>query len=353
LDLSHLQAGRIFRYSGGFASGYRVARSLVDLVVAGPRTEWDYDVVSFLKGRDPTLALAFGGYGLYRSDFAAPCYTAGQLGFYGGLGLYSTPWIGCGPVFYGPTTWWYPGGGTPVALGPGQQKPGEGSTFVRTDSMSVGFPRARDRDRVVSRDPGRANVHARDMNPEQVRQLLERLADARTPTAADPRVLVRERQGFRRVGVSDPSGVSLEMAAQGIEASKRLEGRLRHMGLSPERARQAAGSPGPAPRVHFSGGHATLGGVHAPAPRARSGAAAPSHAPAPRRPAPSHGSAAPQRSQPPHVSRPSHVSPPARVRSRSHVSRPSLPRASHPSPVHRSRPASSSGSGKGGGGGSG
>lgn len=334
LDLAHLEAGRIFRYAAGFGSGYEVARSLVDLVAVGPRPDWDYEVVSFVKGRDPSLSLALTRYGLYRSAYRSPCVAAGQLGFYTGLGLYSTPWIGCGPVFYGPTSWWYPTGGDNLAMGPGQA-PGKGSGFARTDSMSVGHPQARDRPRVTAGDPVPADGRLKEMSPEQVRRILQEVADARTAAPVDPNVLVRRRRAFERAGVSDPSGVSLQMTAQGIAASKRLESRLRRMGLTAGQAREAASRPGAAPRVHFSGGHAAV--------------RAPSRAAWPR--------TGVSRSTPGRARSPSHAAP-QRRRSRSsasrpgHVSRPSASRAPRRNPVRRSRPESSSRRKGGGGGGS-
>lgn len=341
LQLSGLLGGRIYRYEGGFASAYTVARALVERVAPGPRADRDYDIITFLKGRDPTLALALGRYvPLDEAGFASACIAAGQLGYYTGLGIYSTPWIDCGGAFNGyDYGWWQPWywgpTGNPVAYAPPYGPRRRSTPVMKTDSLRVGYPQLRSHPEVTSKKTPakaaakKASVKAANADPTRIRDLLERLADATTAAPVDPNIFVRDRQAFGLMGIGDPGKLASEVTDQGTAAGSRLERRLRQLGVPAHQARSAARTAGPAPRIEFRGGRAAIGGTPS--------TSAPSRPEGTRR---SRGVPTPSRSG--HVSRPARPAPRAPVR----VWRPAV---RHSAPVRPRRPASSS-SHKGGGG---
>lgn len=382
LDLSRLESGRIFSYPQSYGTGYDVARALVDAVVRGPRSDWDYDVTSLVKGGDRLVTLA--GYAPYTTpySFSALCTGAGQFGYFPAFGLY-TPWSDCGPTFYGNPygfAWWWPfRNRPPVTNGPEHVADGTPGV-VKTDSMRVGNPRpvtpprvlpdaptAAGRDQPVEvaglnvgtprpangagvapeaptagRDgpkvlppvkisvPGREKKQARqkEMDPEKVRQVLHQLADATRTARIDPGVLARDRQEFRRAGLSDPGRVSIDMVRQRVATSERLFTRLRDLGVPADQALHAATASGRAPEIRLRSRGASLigaprsGGVAArpggsggasarSSGRSRSGSAhataraRPAPHPAPRRPAHVSHSSSSSHSRPARPSRPS------------------------------------------------
>lgn len=410
MDLSRLESGRVFPYPRRSGTAYEVARSLVDAVVGGPRSEWDYDVTSILKGRDATLGLAFAGYtpyttgpGYYDSRACTAAIQSGYFGdfFFPAYGQYAARLVGCPPVFYrNPYGWsWFaarppersapdhvaegPPGvmntdsvrvGNPRPVNPPRVLPDAPTAAgrdepVKVAGLNVGAPRPGDGTRVAPEPPtgGKAGPgvlppveisvpshekknRQKDMDPEKVRQILDRLADATRTASLDPGTVARERQEFHRAGLSNPGRVSIDMVRQRVTTSKRLFTRLRDLGVPADQARHAATASGRAPVVsrrsggvsvvgahhHPGGGSAASGRPHAQARTAP--ARARSH-PRPSPPRPAHGS----HGSTSHVSppRPSHVSPPRP----SHVS---PPRPSHSEPARPSRPAKGGGSGHGG-----
>lgn len=382
LDTSLLEAGRFLEASGGMAEPYDIVDQLVSLIVpAQPAGDWSYDIYGFFKDQNRALAyLMSPGYMMYeRALLGYPnafCYASPNLAyfsmfgsaFYGPCGLTPYGWYssyGAG-LGYGGWYGWGWGWGWGYRPGTPREQPRTAGP-VDTRGMTPGTPRQRDRARVVDDAPGSAVVagkvaEGRDRRvavtgpssskpvagpvaeprpgrkgvtdakkktdasrqdpvdaAERFREILDQLGDARSTAAIGPATLIDNRAAFTRAGLRPTPHLAFQMEAQAIEAQRRLEHRLRSMGVPAREAAQTAGQSGAAPRIDYLGGGAPRA-VRSSAPRQTSGSSRPATA---GRPTSVHGASRVQRA---HVSRPA----PPRPRP---VSRPA-PRPAPRTPVH-------------------